>query len=151
MAQRRAVLVSQVKAWPKATKQEKSAILDHVCAVNGWHRDHARKMLRRAVAGVLREEPRAGREPVYRYSAEVIEALVVLGGIGWPDGEGVGTGVAGVGAGVGGGGGAPGPGRGDRGVVGDVVGHDGSPVAAVSHGVGRVAEGAVDDPAGGVC
>ncbi|MEZ5129740.1 MAG: hypothetical protein R2703_14885 [Micropruina glycogenica] len=46
MRQRKAVLASQVKAWPKATKAEKSTILDHLVAVNGWHRDHARKMIR---------------------------------------------------------------------------------------------------------
>lgn len=77
MTQRRAVLQSQVKAWPKATKKEKSAILDHLCAVNGWHRDHARKMMRRAVAGDLPTKPRPAREPVYTYGPEVIEALVV--------------------------------------------------------------------------
>lgn len=40
---RKQVLVSQVRAWPKV---EKGVILDpdHLCAVNGWHRDHARKM-----------------------------------------------------------------------------------------------------------
>lgn len=45
---RKQVLRSQTKAWDKA---EKSAILDHLCAVNGWHRDHARKMMHRAVNG----------------------------------------------------------------------------------------------------
>ncbi len=77
MTQRRAVLASQVKAWPKATKQEKGLILDHLCAVNGWHRDHARKMIRLAVAGVEVNRPRARRDPVYRYGTGVIDALVV--------------------------------------------------------------------------
>lgn len=77
MGQRKAVLASQVKAWPKATRQEKSAILDHLVAVNGWHRDHARKMLRAAVAGVDVNRPRKPREPVFTYGPEVIEALVV--------------------------------------------------------------------------
>ena len=76
MGQRKAVLVSQVKAWPKATKAEKTAILDHLVAVNGWHRDHARKMLRRAVAGHDPNRPRAQRDPVYRYDPAVIDALV---------------------------------------------------------------------------
>lgn len=75
MSQRKAVLASQVRAWPKATKAEKSAILDHLVAVNGWHRDHARKMMRAAVAGRDPNTPRARREPVLTYGPEVIDAL----------------------------------------------------------------------------
>lgn len=77
MRQRKAVLASQVKAWKKATKQEKSVILDHLVAVNGWHRDHARKMMRAAVAGQDVNRPRKTRVPVYRYGPEVIDALVL--------------------------------------------------------------------------
>ena len=77
MRQRKAVLASQVRAWQKATKQEKSAILDHLVAVNGWHRDHARKMIRQAVAGQDVNRPRKPREPVLTYGQEVIDALVV--------------------------------------------------------------------------
>lgn len=88
MVQRRAVLASQVAAWPKATKGEKSAILDHLVAVNGWHRDHARKMIRAAVAdgGSDRAvgQRRAARAPVYTYDDAAITALAtcwaVLGG-----------------------------------------------------------------------
>lgn len=71
------VLTSQVRAWKKATKAEKSAILDHLVAVNGWHRDHARKMMRAAVAGQDVNRPRTPREPVFRYGQEVIDLLVV--------------------------------------------------------------------------
>ncbi|MCL1839025.1 MAG: transposase family protein [Propionibacteriaceae bacterium] len=77
MRQRKAVLAGQVKRWRKATKAEKSVILDHIVAVNGWHRDHARKMMRLAVAGVDVNSPRKKRAPVHRYSQEVIDALVV--------------------------------------------------------------------------
>lgn len=84
MGQRKAVLASQVAAWPKATKSEKSAILDHLVAVNGWHRDHARKMVRAAVAGRAVGGPRRPREPVLRYSEQAVAALAtcwaVLGG-----------------------------------------------------------------------
>lgn len=76
MAQRRAVLKSQVDAWPKATRAEKSAILDRICAVNGWHRDHARKVLRQAAAGTPVTRPRTPREPVVTYGQDVIDALV---------------------------------------------------------------------------
>ncbi|MCR2255725.1 hypothetical protein NSX39_24080, partial [Salmonella enterica] len=75
MRQRKAVLVSQVRAWPKATKAEKSAILDRLVAVNGWHRDHARKMIRHALAGI-EPPPRQPRAPVYTYGPQVIDALV---------------------------------------------------------------------------
>ena len=77
MRQRKAVLASQVKRWPNATKREKTEILDHLVAVNGWHRDHARKMIRQAVAGVDVNAPRKPRTPVYRYGPEVIDALLV--------------------------------------------------------------------------
>lgn len=77
VAQRKAVLKSQIQAWPKATKAEKGAILDHLVAVNGWNRDHARKMIRRAVAGEDVNTPRKARPPVLRYSEEVIDALAI--------------------------------------------------------------------------
>ena len=37
----------QVTQWVKATRAEKSAILDAVCEVTCWRRDHARKAIRR--------------------------------------------------------------------------------------------------------
>ena len=74
MSQRKAVLASQVRAWPKATKAEKSAILDHLVAVNGWHRDHARKRIRAALVG-KEPPPRPPREPRYTYPPACIEAL----------------------------------------------------------------------------
>jgi hypothetical protein len=88
MVQRTAVLVSQVAAWPKATKAEKSAILDHLVAVNGWHRDHVRKMIRAAVASrdTARAvgQRRAARAPVFTYDEAAVAALAtcwaVLGG-----------------------------------------------------------------------
>ena len=75
MAQRKAITTAQAKAWTKATKTEKAAILDAVVQVTGWHRDHARKMLRRAAAGDP-PTPRTPREPVRRYNADVTQALV---------------------------------------------------------------------------
>lgn len=77
MAQRKAVLASQVRAWPKATRAEKTAILDAVTRVTGWHRDHARKVLRQAAAGQQTVRPRPPREPVVKYDQAVIDALVV--------------------------------------------------------------------------
>jgi hypothetical protein len=73
LAVRRRVTATLVNKYVKAPKAEKSAILDQLCEVNGWHRDHARKALRQAAAGP--PAPRPARAPVFRYGPEVIEAL----------------------------------------------------------------------------
>lgn len=77
LAARRQITTAQLDKWPKATKAEKSAILHAVCEVTGWHRDHARRAIRRALAARARggPRPRAPRDPVYRYGPEVIEVL----------------------------------------------------------------------------
>jgi transposase InsO family protein len=73
MVARRQVTATQVEKYAKATRVEKAAILDHLCAVTGWHRDHARKALREAAAGAPAARKR--RDPVLVYGAEVVEAL----------------------------------------------------------------------------
>ena len=77
LAQRKAITKAQLDKWPKATRVEKSAILDAVCQVTGWHRDHARKAIRRALAeptgGAPR--PRRRREPVRLYDDAAVELL----------------------------------------------------------------------------
>ena len=77
LAVRRQVTAAIVKRWPKATRAERSQILDHLCAVTGWHRDHARKAIRQAVAAVDANQPppRRSRAPVFTYGPEVVEAL----------------------------------------------------------------------------
>ena len=78
MGQRKAITRAQLVKWPKASKSEKSAILDAVCAVTGWHRDHARKAIRTALAEQARggpPAPRARREPVRVYGPQAVELL----------------------------------------------------------------------------
>jgi hypothetical protein len=77
LAARKAITQAQLVKWPKASKAEKSAILDAVCEVTGWHRDHARKAIRTALAdrAAGAPQPRKQREPVQVYGDEVIELL----------------------------------------------------------------------------
>ncbi|WP_129670086.1 integrase catalytic domain-containing protein [Phytoactinopolyspora endophytica] len=77
LAPRRQITQAQLARWPKATKSEKSAILDAVCAVTGWHRDHARKAIRRALADRAGDGPRPRKErvPVRVYGPDAVELL----------------------------------------------------------------------------
>ncbi len=75
LAARRQVTRGQVDRYRTGTRAEKGAVLDAICQVTGWHRDHARKALRAAVAG-----PPPRRQPVpprVTYGDEVMAALRV--------------------------------------------------------------------------
>lgn len=77
LAARKAITKAQLSRWSKATKAEKSAILDAVCEVTSWHRDHARKAIRAALAVRAGggSKPRRQREPVQVYGDEAVELL----------------------------------------------------------------------------
>lgn len=87
LAVRQQVTKAQVQRYRTGTKAEKAVVLDAVTLVTGWHRDHARKVLRGLLAGEPKRE-RAPRAPVYRYEAVVVEALAMCWAtLGGPSGK----------------------------------------------------------------
>lgn len=74
MTERKAVTETTAVRYILEGKRGKSRILDELCANTGWHRNHARKALKAALAPKV-VTPRSPR-PV-RYGPEVIAALTV--------------------------------------------------------------------------
>jgi hypothetical protein len=73
MSQRKALTKQIARRYHAASKTDKAAILDELCAVTGWHRDHARKALRATLKPKTVPRQRKRRDPIY--GPEVIAAL----------------------------------------------------------------------------
>ena len=72
MSQRKAVTKTIATRYKRSKRSAKKIILDELCAITGWHRDHARKALRDALI-IKKVKPRPAR-PVL-YDKNVVEAL----------------------------------------------------------------------------
>jgi len=75
MGQRHAVTKKMAAAYRRGTKSEKTAVLDSLVELTGWHRDYARHALK--AAGTVRlVTPRRAREP--KFPPHLTVALVLV-------------------------------------------------------------------------
>ena len=72
MGERRAVTNKLAAEYRRGSRSEKAELLDQLCKLTGWHRDHARAKLR-AVGEIRVVRARAPRTPTY--SSRVVSAL----------------------------------------------------------------------------
>jgi hypothetical protein len=79
MSQRKAVTRATATRYRSASKGSKAVILDELRQLTGWHRDHARKALRRALGPRRVVTPRKRRAPTY--GEDVMVALRKVWGV----------------------------------------------------------------------
>ena len=77
VATRRLVTKELKGRYDRGSKAQRTVVLDELCALTGWHRDHARKALRAAPGPGQERLPRKRREPVLIYDERVLAALRV--------------------------------------------------------------------------
>ena len=75
MSERKAVTKKLALEYRRSDKAHKGELMNQVCALNGWHRSHARKALKQALTLKV-VKPRPPRKPIY--GAAVITALQFL-------------------------------------------------------------------------
>lgn len=63
--------------YERGSRAQRTVVLDELCALTGWHRDHARKALRAAPGPGQDRLPRRPRTPVRKYDESVVDALRV--------------------------------------------------------------------------
>ncbi|MCI0636099.1 MAG: integrase [Actinobacteria bacterium] len=76
MAERRSVTRTMAKRYRRVTKTRKSSMLDELCALTGWSRDHARRVLRAEASAPATPAVRAPRPRIY--GDEVAEPLRMI-------------------------------------------------------------------------
>ena len=77
MGERKAVTNKMAAAYRRGTRPEKSAVLDQLVTLTGWHRDHARAQLRQ-LGEIRMVTVRTPRTPLY--PARVVSASSCAGG-----------------------------------------------------------------------
>jgi hypothetical protein len=77
VATRRLVTKELKGRYDHGGKAQRTAVLNELCAVTGWHRDHARKALRASPGPGEQRPQRKPRTPIVKYDESVIAALRV--------------------------------------------------------------------------